>query len=417
MKTRFWFIIGTLIFTFSCKNKVEKISFDINETGGMTIECQIDPRAFFRSLLENYTDPVIKKIINTHFEEALLPLDFLDAFEADVLEQDYDISTCFKRANPEFFGETNSTHEVFSLIRKRYDDNVDQNFEYLKNWLSTDSVVFNAFLNENKTITLQCMNLEDSTRLKSAISPPNHIAFYRNTAISNVLSDFIQLDSTLFPLTDKDLDFRTSTGVIKYYKYSPYFGSIIETYPRAALFDGKLKIPSSTTVDLNGVIPYISPDIAIGLASENDTSEINYILRKNPSINWKSWAWLQAADDPTRFFLLMLQDPEIEPFQNEDFKAARVVYDEPTEMWGFECVLTFAGERKFHNLMINNLDQNVAVMLDNELVSNIFIDRVAPQNTLTIIDSFTQREVERIVNKINNITPAVEMQILSTSIK
>lgn len=346
--------LAFLFLVLSCTNQNGFINFDIEATGGHRLTVQIPLDSFLSEILDGYSDPGLRKTLETCGNpNTTPPFEYFKALANTAQTNDYDIVKYFNLANPVLFLKDSDLEELQSTLENEYQMYINDAIDIYNTKLASREIRHNIYRSEFGQMIIEVSTITDLELVKSAIlqKVDESLVISETLTLMDVLTNIVLIDSIH---SEKRSDAKQG-----------WF-----------LFDNKLEVPT-TIVDKDQYggfeLRINSHDAVIGKVEDSDTAFVGDILRKSDTLfpDETRFAWLeeqQINDNDKDYFLLFCLRVGGNSMIGKDLDSVKVVDYEEYAQVSIRLIFNETGTKKWSDLTASNLTKTLAITIGSEIL-------------------------------------------------
>ncbi|MFM9949619.1 MAG: protein translocase subunit SecDF [Saprospiraceae bacterium] len=436
-----------LSFTYQ-QLKARQLALGLDLKGGMSIIMQVDLKNFIKALAGNSQDPALAQALtNTSNAQKADQADYITLFarEYGKVANGKKLASLFYK-NAELREEINfesSDGDVISALRTRANEAVNRTFELLKQRIDKLGVTQpNVFLDsERDLIVVELPGIDNPERARNFLQAAAKLEFYNVYRMGDpgIQDAFLAANERLIvtegvtqverEIKSTDLDtvyVRDSTGA----EITPRQIERIDTMPNT---ENTLKRgPLFERFTLNGAGPRAYGQAVMGTALESERARIDTFLNREdiknlfPRDAFFRWGRKPVKDFETKeiteeyeLYALRMEPNGKAPLTGDYISQAGTSLDQRNNEMSVS--LRMAGEgvtiwRKMTEKAAADNNREIAILLDNEIVSAPGVQNPIPSGDSQITGDFTIEEATDLASILEIGSLPAETKIIQQSV-
>ena len=419
--------------------KAQQLAFGLDLQGGMSVVLQVDLREFIEALSNKSTDATFQAALRQASEaQKSAQSDYVTLFARafNDLTDTKTLASIFSR-NPALRDEINtatSNGEVVQIIREKANQTVDQTFKRLKERIDKLGVAQpNVSLDASRDlIVVELPGVDNPERAREFLQAAAKLEFwevhrYTDPGIPQL---FVTANERLAKLTGKDL-----TPTMQYdttFATDSLGNDVLDQIIRIDSFPSQVNSNSGPLLDLlalNGTAGVQSSPAVIGTAKRNQRNAINDLLAREEVAPLFTNMKLRWAKDPVKINGELTDDYELygirltrgndeAPLTGEHVTDASAAPD-PNGQVQVSLSMDPVGTRTWGNMTTkaaNDNNREIAILLDDEVVSAPRVNEPITNGTSSISGNFTIQEGQDLANILQIGKLPAETRIIQESL-
>jgi SecD/SecF fusion protein len=407
--------LGFRKFTYNDLVK-QQLALGLDLKGGMSVVMQVDLRDLIIQLSDESEDPNFRKaLVRANELQSSAQSDYITLFRRafEEIAPGQRLAPIFQNNLREEIKFETSNAEVASILREKANETVGLTFNRLKQRIDKFGVTQpNVTLDQNTDrIIVELPGVDNPERARNYLQATANLEFFDTYRIAEVQNRLTQANDKLKDkeaLTKKDTVETVApvdtTGLPDSLKTDSITAPITPNNTTAGPLFSKLS-PNFQTQQ-----GYFFQRCVIGAASVGDTAEINELLAQ-PEVNMPKdlrfkWADKTIKDDegkPTEQILLYaikLPPGGEAQLQGDMIESARADLDAQTNAYTVSLTMKPDGRQVWARMTQAAVGDNreVAIVLDNEVVSSPSVQSAINDGRTQITGSFSPQEAQDLAN-------------------
>jgi len=408
-----------------------EINLGLDLKGGMNVTMEVSVADVVRQMSGNSTNPVFTKAMTMATEkQKSSQSNFVTLFGESFAQLDPNakLSAIFGRMElREKIRPTSTNEEVLTVIRKECNDAFDRTFEILSNRINRFGVS-QPNISKHATsdrILIELPGIKDSDRVRKLLQGSAKLEFWETYKFSELSGIFNEANKRLAGLTEV-IDTTAKAGdslVAK--KDSSAVVAKVDTAKKSSLADKLKQDTTSTGKDQqesrykkeNPLFAFLQPAYAqqngqmfatnratVGYAAIKDTARINAMLAKVKGMFPRNcqlvWAVKPEKEAPNVLELMALKSTNREntaALFGDVIIDARQDYDQNGRV-EVSMTMNNTGAKIWKNLTGDNINKQVAIVLDGYVYSAPNVTDEIPNGRSQISGNFTVEEGQDLAN-------------------
>ena len=391
-----------LYFGYTYKQcKEQELNLGLDLKGGMNVTLEVSVGDILKILANNSVDATFNEAIFTaNKKQSDSQKDYIDDFVSSFNEVNEKNGTSILLSSPRIFGHRNmvgkfdvnaSDTEVISVIRAELKGAIDRAFSVLRARIDKFGVVQPNIqqLEQEGRILVELPGVKDHDRVKRLLQSTAQLEFWETTNVQTLQNFLINVDGLL----------RLEEEIQE-----------IPNLELDSLFMDSLNINSGNPfLDLVQFSQYAF-GARVGVVSIEDTARVNKILKqpevrslltdelKNTQFLWSAKSLLVSGEEVGLELVAIKSNRDNQPKLGGDVIIDANSQIDPTGSVNVSMKMNAEGAKKWKKITENNIDRQVAIVLDDFVYSFPTVNDVIPNGSSSISGNFTVEEAEDLSN-------------------
>lgn len=391
----------------------EELNLGLDLKGGMNVTLELSVGDMLRILANNSSDATFNQAIDrANLKQSDSQNDYIDDFVSSFNEINLENQTNVLLSSPRIFGNRNMLNkftvnaaddEVIPIVKEELKGAIDRAFSVLRARIDKFGVVQPNIqeLEQEGRILIELPGVKDHDRVKRLLQSTAQLEFWETRNIQE-MQLFLTNVATLVKLEQEALDLIDDTVKDK--------DSDTEDF----LLDMDSLVTDSVDTSVNPFYELMNVQYAfgarLGVVAIEDTAKVNEIMRqddirsllfgdlKNTKFLWSAKPLVVSGEEIGMEFIAIKSNRDDVPQLGGDVIVDANSQIDPTGSVNVSMRMNAEGSKKWKKLTENNIDRQVAIVLDNYVYSFPTVNDVIPNGSSSISGNFTVEEAEDLSN-------------------
>ena len=393
-----------LYFGYSYKEcKEQELNLGLDLKGGMNVTLEVSVGDILRILANKSADATFNQAISkANAKQSDSQNNYIDDFVSSFNEVNEANNTTVLLSSPRIFGHRNmldkfevnaSNEEVIAVVREELKGAIDRAFSVLRARIDKFGVVQPNIqqLEQEGRILVELPGVKDHERVKRLLQSTAQLEFWETTNVQE-LQLFLSNVNTIVT-AEKEVE-------------SP------------SIFDAdSLSLDSLDLPDTGAGNPFFELmgvqyafGARLGVVSEEDTAKVNALMSRadiralltgdlrNTKFLWSAKPLVVEGEEVGLEYVAIKSNRDDAPQLGGDVIVDANSQIDPTGSVNVSMRMNAEGAKKWKKLTENNIDRQVAIVLDNYVYSFPTVNDVIPNGSSSISGNFTVEEAEDLSN-------------------
>lgn len=390
-----------LYFGYTYKEcKEEQLNLGLDLKGGMNVTLEVSVGDILRILANNSSDATFNQAIHkANQKQSDSQNNYLDDFVVSFNEVNNENGTEVLLSSPRIFGHRNmldkfevnaSNDEVIVVIREELKGAIDRAFSVLRARIDKFGVVQPNIqqLEQEGRILVEMPGVKDHERVKRLLQSTAQLEFWETSSIQELQAFLVNVNAVI--------------------------QAEEEALNPVSIASDSLMLDSLDTGIGNPFFELINVQYAfgarLGVVAVEDTSKVNSIMRrddirsllvgdvKNTKFLWSAKPLVVEGEEVGLEYVAIKSNRDDKAQLSGDVIVDANSQIDPTGMVNVSMRMNAEGSKKWKKLTENNIDRQVAIVLDNYVYSFPTVNDVIPNGSSSISGNFTVEEAEDLAN-------------------
>jgi len=390
-------------YTFKeCKEQELNLGLDLK--GGMNVTLEVSVGDILKILANNSVDATFNEAIFTaNKKQSDSQKDYIDDFLSSFKEVNQKNGTNILLSSPRIFGHRNMVGkfqvnapdlEVIKVVRAELKGAIDRAFSVLRARIDKFGVVQPNIqqLEQEGRILVELPGVKDHDRVKRLLQSTAQLEFWETTNVQTMQNFLLNVDA-LVRAEEESLESQQSVDL-----------------EIDSLLVDSLNINSGNPfLDLLQFSQYAF-GARVGVVSEDDTARVNRILNlpevrslffgelKNTKFLWSAKPLIVSNEEVGLELVAIKSNRDNQPQLGGDVIVDANSQIDPTGSVNVSMKMNAEGAKKWKKITENNIDRQVAIVLDDYVYSFPTVNDIIPNGSSSISGNFTVEEAEDLSN-------------------
>jgi len=390
-----------LYFGYTYKEcKEQELNLGLDLKGGMNVTLEVSVGDILKILANNSADATFNQAIHkANQKQSNSQNNYIDDFVASFNEVNETNGTEVLLSSPRIFGHRNmldkfevnaSNDDVIVVVREELKGAIDRAFSVLRARIDKFGVVQPNIqqLEQEGRILVELPGVKDHERVKRLLQSTAQLEFWETSSIQELQAFLVNVDAVVKaeeeatnPIaieTDSLLLDSLNTGL-----GNPFFELINVQYAFGA---------------------------RLGVVTIEDTAKVNAIMNRedirslltgdlrNTKFLWSAKPLVVSGEEVGLEYVAIKSNRDDAPQLSGDVIVDANSSIDPTGSVNVSMRMNAEGAKKWKKLTENNIDRQVAIVLDNYVYSFPTVNDVIPNGSSSISGNFTVEEAEDLAN-------------------
>ena len=391
-----------LYFGYTYKQcKEQELNLGLDLKGGMNVTLEVSVGDILKILANNSVDATFNEaIFIANKKQSDSQKDYIDDFVSSFNEVNEKNETNILLSSPRIFGHRNmvgkfdvnaSDKDVISVIRAELKGAIDRAFSVLRARIDKFGVVQPNIqqLEQEGRILVELPGVKDHDRVKRLLQSTAQLEFWETTNVQTMQNFLINVDALL--RTEEEIQGTPDLEM-------------------DSLFMDSLNINSGNPfLDLVQFSQYAF-GARVGVVSPEDTARVNKILKqpevlslltgdlKNTLFLWSAKSLVVSGEEVGLELVAIKSNRDNQPKLGGDVIIDANSQIDATGSVNVSMKMNAEGAKKWKKITENNIDRQVAIVLDDFVYSFPTVNDVIPNGSSSISGNFTVEEAEDLSN-------------------
>ena len=390
-----------LYFGYSYKEcKEQELNLGLDLKGGMNVTLEVSVGDILKILANKSPDATFNEAIHrANVKQSDSQNNYIDDFISSFNEVNVDNGTDVQLSSPRIFGHRNmldkfevnaSNEDVIVVVREELKGAIDRAFSVLRARIDKFGVVQPNIqqLEQEGRILVELPGVKDHERVKRLLQSTAQLEFWETTNVQELQVFLANVNSVL--TAEKEAE-------------NP-----------ASLLTDSLNLDSLTTGLGNPFYELMGVQYAfgarLGVVSVEDTAKVNAIMNRsdirsllagdlrNTKFMWSAKSLVVEGDEVGLEYVAIKSNRDDVPQLGGDVIVDANTQIDPTGSVNVSMRMNAEGAKKWKKLTENNIDRQVAIVLDGYVYSFPTVNDVIPNGSSSISGNFTIEEGEDLSN-------------------
>ena len=390
-----------LYFGYSYKEcKEQELNLGLDLKGGMNVTLEVSVGDILKILANKSADATFNEAIHrANVKQSDSQNNYIDDFISSFNEVNVDNGTDVQLSSPRIFGHRNmldkfevnaSNEDVIVVVREELKGAIDRAFSVLRARIDKFGVVQPNIqqLEQEGRILVELPGVKDHERVKRLLQSTAQLEFWETTNVQELQVFLANVNSVL--TAEKEAE-------------NP-----------ASLLTDSLNLDSLTTGLGNPFYELMGVQYAfgarLGVVSVEDTAKVNAIMNRsdirsllagdlrNTKFMWSAKSLVVEGEEVGLEYVAIKSNRDDVPQLGGDVIVDANTQIDPTGSVNVSMRMNAEGAKKWKKLTENNIDRQVAIVLDGYVYSFPTVNDVIPNGSSSISGNFTIEEGEDLSN-------------------
>lgn len=389
-----------LYFGYTYKEcKEQELNLGLDLKGGMNVTLEVSVGDILKILANESTDATFNEAIHrANQKQSDSQKDYIEDFVSAFNEVNTANETNVLLSSPRIFGHRNmldkfdvnaSDDEVIVVVREELKGAIDRAFSVLRARIDKFGVVQPNIqqLEQEGRILVELPGVKDHERVKRLLQSTAQLEFWETTNVQELQAFLFNVSTVvkaeqdiqeedLLGLDSLSLDSINATA-------NPFFELMNVQYA----FGARLGVVSvEDTAKVNAIM---------------DRADIHSLLSgdlRNTKFLWSAKSLVVAGEEVGLEYVAIKSNRDDKPQLSGDVIVDANSQIDPTGSVNVSMRMNAEGAKKWKKLTENNIDRQVAIVLDNYVYSFPTVNDVIPNGSSSISGNFTVEEAEDLAN-------------------
>ena len=390
-----------LYFGYSYKEcKEQELNLGLDLKGGMNVTLEVSVGDILKILANKSADATFNEAIHrANVKQSDSQNNYIDDFISSFNEVNVDNGTDVQLSSPRIFGHRNmldkfevnaSNEDVILVVREELKGAIDRAFSVLRARIDKFGVVQPNIqqLEQEGRILVELPGVKDHERVKRLLQSTAQLEFWETTNVQELQVFLANVNSVL--TAEKEAE-------------NP-----------ASLLTDSLNLDSLTTGVGNPFYELMGVQYAfgarLGVVSLEDTAKVNAIMNRsdissllagdlrNTKFMWSAKSLVVEGEEVGLEYVAIKSNRDDVPQLGGDVIVDANTQIDPTGSVNVSMRMNAEGAKKWKKLTENNIDRQVAIVLDGYVYSFPTVNDVIPNGSSSISGNFTIEEGEDLSN-------------------
>ena len=390
-----------LYFGYSYKEcKEQELNLGLDLKGGMNVTLEVSVGDILKILANKSADATFNEAIHrANVKQSDSQNNYIDDFISSFNEVNVDSGTDVQLSSPRIFGHRNmldkfevnaSNEDVIVVVREELKGAIDRAFSVLRARIDKFGVVQPNIqqLEQEGRILVELPGVKDHERVKRLLQSTAQLEFWETTNVQELQVFLANVNSVL--TAEKEAE-------------NP-----------ASLLTDSLNLDSLTTGLGNPFYELMGVQYAfgarLGVVSVEDTAKVNAIMNRsdirsllagdlrNTKFMWSAKSLVVEGEEVGLEYVAIKSNRDDVPQLGGDVIVDANTQIDPTGSVNVSMRMNAEGAKKWKKLTENNIDRQVAIVLDGYVYSFPTVNDVIPNGSSSISGNFTIEEGEDLSN-------------------
>jgi len=392
-----------LYFGYTYKEcKEQELNLGLDLKGGMNVTLEVSVGDILKILANKSVDATFNEAIHrANQKQSDSQKDYIEDFVSAFNEVNEDNGTNILLSSPRIFGHRNmldkfdvnaSNKEVIVVIREELRGAIDRAFSVLRARIDKFGVVQPNIqqLDQEGRILIELPGVKDHERVKRLLQSTAQLEFWETTSVQE-LQGFLANVATVVKDEQDAQDIHEEI-----------------------LLDTDSLLLDSVNTTANPFYELMSVQYAfgarLGVVSVEDTAKVNAIMDRadirallvgdlrNTKFLWSAKPLVVTGEEVGLEYVAIKSNRDDKPQLSGDVIVDANSQIDPTGSVNVSMRMNAEGAKKWKKLTENNIDRQVAIVLDNYVYSFPTVNDVIPNGSSSISGNFTIEEAEDLAN-------------------
>ena len=390
-----------IYFGYSYKEcKEQELNLGLDLKGGMNVTLEVSVGDILKILANKSADATFNEAIHrANVKQSDSQNNYIDDFISSFNEVNTDNGTDVQLSSPRIFGHRNmldkfevnaSNEDVILVVREELKGAIDRAFSVLRARIDKFGVVQPNIqqLEQEGRILVELPGVKDHERVKRLLQSTAQLEFWETTNVQELQVFLANVNSVL--TAEKEAENPTS------------------------LLTDSLNLDSLTTGVGNPFYELMGVQYAfgarLGVVSVEDTAKVNAIMNRsdirsllagdlrNTKFMWSAKPLVVEGEEVGLEYVAIKSNRDDVPQLGGDVIVDANTQIDPTGSVNVSMRMNAEGAKKWKKLTENNIDRQVAIVLDGYVYSFPTVNDVIPNGSSSISGNFTIEEGEDLSN-------------------
>jgi SecD/SecF fusion protein len=385
-----------------CKDQELNLGLDLK--GGMNVTLEVSVGDILKILSNNSVDATFNEAIFTaNKKQSDSQKDYIDDFVSSFNQVNQKNGTNVLLSSPRIFGHRNMVDkfevnaadaEVINVVRAELKGAIDRAFSVLRARIDKFGVVQPNIqqLEQEGRILVELPGVKDHDRVKRLLQSTAQLEFWETTNVQTMQNFLINVDA-LVRAQEESLEAQQS-------------------------FDLEIDSLLIDSLNINSGNPFLDLvqfsqfafGARVGVVNEDDTARVNKILNlpevstllfgdlKNTKFLWSAKPLVVSGEEVGLELVAIKSNRDNQPQLGGDVIVDANSQIDPTGSVNVSMQMNAEGAKKWKKITENNIDRQVAIVLDDYVYSFPTVNDVIPNGSSSISGNFTVEEAEDLSN-------------------
>ena len=390
-----------LYFGYSYKEcKEQELNLGLDLKGGMNVTLEVSVGDILKILANKSADATFNEAIHrANVKQSDSQNNYIDDFISSFNEVNIDNGTDVQLSSPRIFGHRNmldkfavnaSNEDVIVVVREELKGAIDRAFSVLRARIDKFGVVQPNIqqLEQEGRILVELPGVKDHERVKRLLQSTAQLEFWETTNVQELQIFLANVNSVI--TAEEEAENPTS------------------------LLTDSLNLDSLTTGAGNPFYELMGVQYAfgarLGVVSVEDTAKVNAIMNRsdirsllagdlrNTKFMWSAKSLVVEGEEVGLEYVAIKSNRDDVPQLGGDVIVDANTQIDPTGSVNVSMRMNAEGAKKWKKLTENNIDRQVAIVLDGYVYSFPTVNDVIPNGSSSISGNFTIEEGEDLSN-------------------
>jgi len=392
-----------LYFGYTYKEcKEQELNLGLDLKGGMNVTLEVSVGDILKILANKSVDATFNEAIHrANKKQSDSQKDYIEDFVSAFNEVNKDNGTNVLLSSPRIFGHRNMLDkfdvnapddEVIAVIREELKGAIDRAFSVLRARIDKFGVVQPNIqqLEQEGRILVELPGVKDHERVKRLLQSTAQLEFWETTSVQE-LQGFLANVATVVKAEQDAQDIQEEI-----------------------LLDTDSLLLDSANISANPFYELLNVQYAfgarLGVVSVEDTAKVNAIMDRadirsllvgdlrNTKFLWSAKPLVVTGEEVGLEYVAIKSNRDDKPQLSGDVIVDANSQIDPTGLVNVSMRMNAEGAKKWKKLTENNIDRQVAIILDNYVYSFPTVNDVIPNGSSSISGNFTVEEAEDLAN-------------------
>jgi SecD/SecF fusion protein len=391
-----------LYFGYSYKEcKEQELNLGLDLKGGMNVTLEVSVGDILKILANKSTDATFNEAIHrANQKQSDSQNNYIDDFVSAFNDVNKDNGTNVLLSSPRIFGHRNmldkfdvnaADEEVIAVVREELKGAIDRAFSVLRARIDKFGVVQPNIqqLEQEGRILVELPGVKDHERVKRLLQSTAQLEFWETSSIQELQAFLLNVDA-----------------VIKAEEEA--------ANPTEAIETDSLSLDSLNTGLGNPFFELMNIQYAfgarLGVVTVEDTAKVNAIMNRadirslltgelrNTKFLWSAKPLVVSGEEVGLEYVAIKSNRDDKPQLGGDVIVDASSAIDPTGSVNVSMRMNAEGAKKWKKITENNIDRQVAIVLDNYVYSFPTVNDVIPNGSSSISGNFSVEEAEDLAN-------------------